>query len=337
VNAGIDRYDRQIILPQVGRDGQSKFAKAKAAVVGLGALGSLSSTLLARAGVGRLVIIDRDVVELDNLQRQVLYDERDVGEAKAIVAGRKIAETNSTVEVQSFPSDLSPRNINDILASVDVVVDGLDNLGTRFVVNDYCVKNQIPFVYGGAVATYGMMMPIVPMVTACFECLFPALPPAGTVSTCETEGILNTVPATIASLQVTDTLKLILGENVEGKLLTYDAWLHEFSELSISRNESCPSCGRKEFRHLAEDDSDLAVSLCGRNSVSVSARTTEHIDFDSLESRLAKVGKTRRGDGILLFDVDEYRLTIFQDGRVLISGTGEIAKARSLYSRFIGD
>jgi adenylyltransferase/sulfurtransferase len=321
----------------VGREGQRKFSEARVAVVGLGALGSLSSTLLARAGIGHLTIIDRDVVELDNLQRQVLYDENDVGEAKAIVAGRKMAETNSSVEVRSCPSDLSPRNIDDLLAGTDVVVDGLDNLKTRFLVNDYCVKSRTPFVYGGSVATYGMMMTIIPNLTACFECLFPTLPPAGTVATCETEGILNTVPATISSLQVADTLKLILGESTGGKLLTYDAWSREFNEMAISRNEDCPSCGRGEFRHLVEEEADLAVSLCGRNSVSVSAPATEDIDFDAMESRLAKVGKTRRGEGILMFDVDQYRFTIFHDGRVLISGTGEVAKARSLYSRFIGD
>ena len=202
----MERYDRQVILPQVGRDGQEKLLEARVAVVGLGALGSLSSILLARAGVGHLVIIDRDVVELDNLQRQVLYDECDVGEAKAIVAGAKIAEMNSDVEVQIYPSDLGPRNVDEMLASVNIIVDGLDNLKTRFVVNDFCVKRGIPFVYGGAVATYGMTMTIVPMLTACFECLFPALPPAGTVATCETEGILNAVPATISSLQVADTL-----------------------------------------------------------------------------------------------------------------------------------
>jgi adenylyltransferase/sulfurtransferase len=337
VNPEIERYDRQMVLPQVGRDGQEKLLEAAVAVIGLGALGALSSTLLARAGIGRLVVIDRDVVELDNLQRQVLYDEGDIGEAKAIVAARKISEANSTVEVRSHPSDLSPRNIDDILAGVDVIVDGLDNLKTRFVVNDHCVKNQIPFVYGGAVATYGMTMSIVPTLTACFECLFPSLPPAGTVATCETEGILNTVPATISSLQVADTVRLILGEDVGGQLLTYDAWTREFNEMSISRNEDCPSCGKKAFRHLVEDDSDLAVTLCGRNSVSISLRATERIDFDALESRLMKVGKPRRGDGILMLDIDQYRLTIFQDGRVLISGTGEVAKARSLYSRFIGD
>ncbi len=333
----MERYSRQLILPQVGEDGQRKLISARVAVIGLGALGSLSSILLARAGTGHIHVIDRDVVELDNLQRQVLYDERDIGEAKAVVAGRRIGEMNSSVEIQSFPSDLIPKNVDDILTGVDLVVDGLDNMKTRFVVNDHCVKNDIPFVYGGAVATYGMTMTIVPNKTACFECLFPSLPPAGSLATCETEGILNTVPATVSSLQVADALRLILGEDVGGKLLTYDAWLREINEMDISRNEDCPSCGRKEFRYLTEDDADLAVSLCGTNSVSISAKGTERIDFDSLEARLAKVGDTRRGEDILKFAVDDYKMTIFQDGRVLISGTGDTAKARSLYSRFIGD
>jgi len=180
-------------------------------------------------------------------------------------------------------------------------------------------------------------MTIVPERTACFECLFPFLPSAGSVATCETEGILNTVPATISSIQTADTLKLILGEDVGGKLLTYDAWLREINQIDISRNEECPSCGTKEFRYLAEDETDLVASLCGRNSVSITPKPGETIDFDSLETRLRKVGEIRRGEGILTFTVQDYRMTVFQDGRVLVSGTDEISKARSLYSRFIGD
>lgn len=303
----------------------------------MGALGCLSSTLLVRAGIGHLSVVDRDVVELDNLQRQMLFHEGDLDEAKAIVAGRKLRAMNSSVDVQSFPIDLVPKNIDEILGDADIVVDGLDNMKTRFIINDYCVKNGIPFVYGGAVATYGMTMTIVPDRTACFECLFPFLPPAGSVATCETEGILNTVPATISSVQAADALRLLLGEEVGGKLLTYDAWLREINQMDICKNEECPSCGTREFRYLVEEDTDLAVSLCGRNSVSISPKVKEHVDFNSLEARLRKAGETRRGEGILILAVQDYRMTIFQDGRVLISGTGDVSKARSLYSRFIGD
>jgi adenylyltransferase/sulfurtransferase len=337
VSEDTGRYIRQIVLPQIGEDGQRRLAESRVAVVGMGALGCLSSMLLVRAGVGQLSVVDRDVVELDNLQRQALYHEGDLGESKAIVARRRLRSMNSTVDVQSFPTDVIPKNIGNTLGDVDVVVDGLDNMKTRFVVNDYCVKNGIPFVYGGAVATYGMTMTIVPERTACFECLFPFLPSAGSVATCETEGILNTVPATISSIQTADTLKLILGEDVGGKLLTYDAWLREINQIDISRNEECPSCGTKEFRYLAEDETDLVASLCGRNSVSITPKPGETIDFDSLETRLRKVGEIRRGEGILTFTVQDYRMTVFQDGRVLVSGTDEISKARSLYSRFIGD
>lgn len=333
----MERYIRQIVLPQIGEAGQEKIAGARVAVIGMGALGCLSSMLLVRAGVGQLSVIDRDVVELDNLQRQILYREGDLGESKAIVARNRLRSMNSTVDVQSIPSDVIPKNIGNTLGDVDVIVDGLDNMKTRFVVNDYCVKNGIPFVYGGAVATYGMTMTIVPERTACFECLFPLLPSAGSIATCETEGILNTVPATISSIQTTEALKIILGESVGGKLLTYDAWLREISQIDISRNDQCPSCGTREFRHLAERESDFAVSLCGRNSVSITPRPEETIDFDSLEARLRKVGEIRRGEDILTFTVQDCRMTIFQDGRVLITGTDEISKARSLYSRYIGD
>ncbi|MFQ6106338.1 MAG: ThiF family adenylyltransferase [Thermoplasmata archaeon] len=333
----MERYARQLVLPQVGEDGQRKMSDSRIAVVGIGALGSLSSILLARAGVGHLTVIDRDVVELDNLQRQVLFDERDIGEAKAIVARRKLKEINSTIAVESIPSDLMPKNVHEILGDVDVVVDGLDNMGTRFIVNDYCIKNRIPFVYGGAVATYGMTMTIIPGKTACFECLFPSLPPAGSVATCETEGILNTVPATISSVQAAEALRLVLDEDIGGKLLTYDAWSQEFNQMDISRNDECPSCRRREFRFLSQDDADLAVSLCGREAVSISPMATERVDFDSLEARLRKVGRTRRSEGILVFTAEGHRITVFQNGRVLVSGTGDVAKARSLYSRFIGD
>lgn len=333
----MERYIRQIVLPQVGEAGQERLAEARVAVVGMGALGCLSSMLLVGAGVGQLSVIDRDIVELDNLQRQILYGEGDLGESKAVVARKRLQSMNSTVNVQSFPADVIPKNIGNILGDVDVVVDGLDNMKTRFVVNDYCIKNGIPFVYGGAVATYGMTMTVVPERTACFECLFPFLPPAGSIATCEIEGILNTVPATISSIQTADALKLVLGEDVGGKLLTYDAWLREINQIDISRNEECPSCGTKEFQHLGEEESDFAVSLCGRNSVSITPKSRETIDFDSLEARLRKVGEIRRGEGILTFIVQGYRMTVFQDGRVLVSGTDEVSKARSLYSRFIGD
>lgn len=333
----MERYIRQIVLPQIGEAGQEKLAEASVAVIGLGALGCLSSMLLVRAGVGQLFVIDRDVVELDNLQRQILYREGDLGESKATVARKRLRSVNSAVDVQSIPADVIPKNTGDTLGDVDVVVDGLDNMKTRFVVNDYCVKNGIPFVYGGAMATYGMTMTIVPERTACFECLFPFPPSAGSIATCETEGILNTVPATISSIQTTDALKLVLGEGVGGNLLTYDAWLREINQIDISRNDECPSCGTREFRHLVEDESDLVISLCGRNSVSITPKPGETIDFDSLSARLQKVGKIRRGEGILTFTVQDNRMTIFQDGRVLISGTDEISKARSLYSRYIGD
>lgn len=326
-----------MILPQIGEDGQRKLAEARVAVIGLGALGSLSSSLLARAGVGHLVIVDRDVVELDNLQRQLLYDERDIGEAKALVAQRELSAMNSSIEITSHPSDLNPANISRILDGLDVVVDGLDNMKSRFLVNDHCVKTNTPFVYGGAVATYGMMMTIVPGRTACFECLFPSIPRVGTVATCETEGILNTVPATISSVQVAEVLRLLVGDQTGGKLLTFDAWQREFNEMDISRNPECPSCGKGEFRHLTGDGTGLVASLCGRDAVSISPKTGGSVDFDALEARLSKAGEVRRGDGILILSLQDYRITVFKDGRALISGTGEVSKAKSLYSQFIGD
>lgn len=331
-----DRYSRQEILSEIGSEGQKKLSEGTVLVLGLGALGSVSSTLLARGGVGNLLLVDRDIVELNNLQRQILYSEEDVGEAKAAVAARRLKKANSEIKVEGLAIDLNYQNIEKSMEGVDVVVDGTDNMETRFLVNDFCVKNGIPFIYGGSIATYGMTLTILPKKGPCLRCLFPQMPVPGTLPTCDTFGILNTVPAIIASIQTTEAMKLLIGVEPRRTLLIYDPWHNDQQDIKMSMNENCRCCAKEEYDFLDAKERDVVVALCGRDVCSVTPPKGAKVSFEDLEERLGKVGKTRSGIATLTLSVDDYEITLFKDGRALIKGTSDESKARSLYSRYIG-
>ena len=333
-----DRYSRQILFPGIGAEGQQKLSAATVAIVGCGATGACVSSLLARAGVGRLRIIDRDYVETSNLQRQVLFDEADAAESlpKAVAAARKISAFNSHIAVEPQVADLTPENVSELLGGADLILDATDNFETRYLINDFAVKNQVPWIYAAAVASYAATMNILPGQTACLSCIFPA-PPQGTVETCDTAGILNAAVNLVGSIQAGEALKLLVGarDKLRRSLLSFDLWTNDRAEVAAGYPRAdCRTCGQREFSYLAGTGRPQ-ITLCGRNSVQIHERRRP-VDFTEVSARLQALGTVRHNSFVLKFWREPYELTLFPDGRAIIKGTLDTGVARSLYARFIG-
>ena len=333
-----DRYSRQILFKEIGADGQKRLSDSRAAIIGCGATGSALASLLARAGVGTLRIVDRDYVESSNLQRQHLFDEADARESvpKAVAAARQIARFNSQIKVESHVADLTPANAEALLGGVNLILDGTDNFETRYLINDYAVKNSVAWIYAAAVGSYGVTMNILPGETACLACVFPD-PPRGTVETCETAGILNSAVGLVASIAATEATKFLVGarESMRRTLLSWDVWRNEQAEVAAARPRAgCQACSRRDFVHLAGEGRPH-ITLCGRNSVQIHERQRP-VDFDEMSARLQPLGAVRHNQFVLKFWRDPYEVTLFPDGRAIIKGTTDAAIARSLYARFIG-
>jgi molybdopterin-synthase adenylyltransferase len=332
------RYSRQVLFPQIGEAGQQRLAQSHVAVVGCGATGAAAAALLARAGVGTLTLVDRDFVEESNLQRQVLFDEADARDAlpKAEAARRKIAQFNSRIEVRAHVADLVPSNIHALLGGAVILLDATDNFETRYLLNDYAVEQGRPWIYAAAVGAYAATMNILPGETACLACLFPK-PPTGMIETCDTAGILNTAVNFAASIEVTETMKFLVGaqDQMRRTLLGRDLWTNDQAEISAANPRAhCTVCQLKDFSHLRGDDRPQ-ITLCGRNSVQIH----EHhrpVDFVDLQRRLQPHGKVTFNRLLLRFERGEHTLTLFSDGRALVHGTTDVTLARSLYARFIG-
>lgn len=339
-NSIVDRYSRQTLFRGIGPAGQQKLAGAKLAIVGCGATGSAAAALLARAGVGTLRIIDRDYVEPSNLQRQSLFDEADAAESlpKAVAAARKIAAFNSQIVVQPKVDDLIPANIDSLLQGMDLILDGTDNFETRYLVNDYAVAHTRAWIYCAAVGSYAVTLNVVPGRSACLACIFPDSP-RGMVETCETSGILNSAVNLVASIAVTEALKLLVGgpqaPELRRTLLSFDLWSNEHAEISAAKpHPGCRACGERDFVHLAGEGRPH-ITLCGRNSVQIHERQRP-VDFAEMDRRLQAHGTVRHNDFVLKFWRDPYEMTLFPDGRAIIKGTTDTAVARSLYARFVG-
>ena len=333
-----ERYSRQILFPPIGAAGQKQLAAVRVALVGCGATGSALASLLSRAGVGYLRIIDRDYVELSNLQRQVLFDESDAAESlpKAIAAARKIKSFNSEIAVEPHAADLTPQNADELLGGVDLILDGTDNFETRYLVNDFAVSKGTPWIYAAAVASYAVTMTVLPGETACLACVFPESP-RGMIETCDTSGILNSAVNFVASIASTEALKLLVGarDNLRCTLLSYDVWTNNFAEISTAKpRSSCRACDQHDFVHLAGEGRPH-ITLCGRNSVQIHERQRP-IDFDEISRRLTPHGPVRHNEFVLKFWREPYELTLFPDGRAIIKGTTDTAIARSLYARYVG-
>ena len=331
-----ERYSRQIRFSGIGEAGQQRLLDARIVIVGCGALGSFQAAALARAGAGWLRIIDRDYVELSNLQRQWLFDEADANEAlpKAIAAARKIVSINSSVHVEPSIADLDASNVDDLLAEANIILDGTDNFETRYLMNDYAVNRGIPWVYGAAVGSYGITMPVLPDETACLKCVYPE-PPGGAQETCETAGVLGSITSIIASLQVSAAMKILCGQTPSRKITTVDVWTGEIRQIQQpDRDQQCPACGLRRFSSL-DGGRRTPISMCGRNAVQIHERTRP-IDLRELAARLSPLGVVRSNEFALRFEDPPYQLTVFPDGRVIVKGTADTGVARSVYARYIG-
>lgn len=334
-----DRYSRQTMFHGIDEEGQAKLLSSSAVIIGCGALGCIIATLLVRAGVGKIKIVDRDFIEYHNLQRQILFDEDDIqaGLPKAIAAERHLRKVNSTVEIQGIVTDVNYANIEQLCMGTNVILDGLDNFETRFLINDFALKHNLPWIYGGAITSYGMTMNIIPGKTPCFRCLKPILSPSGSTPTCETAGIVGTIPAIIGSIQATEAMKILIGaEEINREIIAINVWSGTFDHIEIKHSESCPACsGVYEF--LEAKFAIKTTSLCGQNrAVQVVNPKVKAIALDKLVAHLRGVSNIRQNEYMLRFDdVDDHEITLFPDGRAIIKNITDEQQARKLYSRYV--
>jgi len=337
-----DRYSRQILFGGIGEHGQEQILASRAALVGCGALGTVLASLLVRAGVGRLRVIDRDFVELSNLQRQTLFDEADAGAAlpKAIAAERHLRAANSRAHVEGVVADITPKNARELLSGFDLILDGTDNFETRLLINDAAISLDIPWIYGAAVGSYGVTLAIRPGVTACLACLLESGDSGESISanaTCDTVGILNAAASQLASLQAAEALKILAGkwDALHGRLVSCDVWSGKFQSVRIAKNADCRACARREFTYL-EGEAHPQITMCGRNAVQIHEHGRS-FDLEQLSARLSpSATDVRHNDFLLRFTMPPYELTVFADGRAIVKGTQDAAVARSLYARYLG-
>jgi molybdopterin/thiamine biosynthesis adenylyltransferase len=334
-----ERYSRQILFPGIGEQGQERLLASRVTIVGCGALGSLQAMQLAQAGVGNICVIDRDYIETSNLQRQCLFEESDAAEGlpKAVAAERRLQRLNSGIRVKGLVRDLEPANVEELLEGAELILDGTDNFETRYLINDYAVRYGIPWIYGAAVGSYGLVMPVIPEKTCCLRCVYPE-PPAGTQPTCDTAGVLNALTGAIACLQVADALKILSGraECVAARITTLDVWSGGIRQIDQpARDPECPACGRRDFVYL-HGARRAPISLCGRNAVQIH-EPARSIDLVHLKQRLSPLGDVRANEFALRFFAAPFEMTVFADGRAIIKGTTDPGVARSVYARYVGN
>jgi molybdopterin/thiamine biosynthesis adenylyltransferase len=341
-----ERYSRQILFEPIGQEGQERLRRASAAVVGCGALGSALAGLLVRAGIGRLRIIDRDFVEPSNLQRQTLFEEADAQELlpKAVAAERRLRTINSDVEVQGVVGDLTPDNAEELLRDSAVLLDGTDNFETRLLINDFAVKNSVPWIYAAVVSSHGLTMPIHPGESACLACLIEdgegdedGATRQANEPTCDTVGVLGPAAGAIASMEAASAIKMLVGKSEarEARLIALDIWSARFQSLRVPRREDCRACGERRFSYL-EGEAQPRLTMCGRDSVQIHERR-RRLDLTALGQNLGAAGsQVRQNDFLLRLEVPPYELTVFADGRAIIKGTRDASVARSLYARYVG-
>lgn len=343
-----DRFDRQVRFAELGRAGQARLESARVLLVGCGALGGALAQSLARAGVGRLRLVDRDLVELSNLPRQVLFEEAHVGRPKAEAARESLSRVGGPTRVEALARHVDADNVEELAEGVDLVLDGTDNLATRYLVNDLCVERGTPWIYGGVVGASGLALPILPGRSACLRCLFPEPAPPGSLPTCDTAGVLQPAVAAVASLQAGAALRILSSApdelaEYEPALVEVDVWRGDVRRLLVPRDPECPCCARREFPFLFEPVEGSAVSLCGRNTVQVRPQHTgaggapARADLARLAERIeGRAGAVLFEGTLLRFDAESVRFTVFPDGRALIEGTEDVDRARGLYDRWIG-
>jgi molybdopterin-synthase adenylyltransferase len=335
------RFDRQTRFTPLGTEGQARLAESRVLLVGCGALGGVLAQNLVRSGVGELVLVDRDIVEISNLPRQVLFEDRHAAEGtlKVEAAVETLTRIGGPTKLEAHAAHLDADNLEDLAEGCDLILDGTDNLGTRYLLNDYSIEAGVPWVYGGVVGSGGLVMAILPGRGPCLRCLFPEPPPAASLPTCDTAGVLLPAVATIASLQSGLALRMLVeGEEteLETALLEVDVWTGELRRLRLSRQDSCPCCGERDFPFLHEPLGRRATILCGRNAVQVRGRKPAP-DLAQVAKAIDGLASEVRWAGpILRFALDEHRITLFEDGRALIEGTDDVDRALALYDRYVG-
>jgi molybdopterin-synthase adenylyltransferase len=334
----INRYSRQTIFPEIGKVGQNKLKNSLAVIIGCGALGTVIASGLVRAGVGRIRIIDRDFIEIHNLQRQILFDEEDIKNnlPKAIAAEKHLKRVNSEIEILGIVADVNHTNIERFVDGADVILDGLDNFETRLLINDTSLKLNIPWIYGGAIASQGMSLTVIPHKTACYRCIVNHVSVGGSVLTCDTAGVLSPAPGIVANVQVAEALKILVGsDDINPNLFIFDVWKNNFNLLQVVARPDCPACqGQYEF--LDGKNSTRTASLCGQNAVQILPPKKARISFSELAARLAPLGQVKFSDFMLTFKTDSVELMVFPDARVIVKNTPDEALAKGLYAKYIG-
>lgn len=340
-----NRYSRQIRFAGIGEEGQQNISKGRVLLVGCGALGTVLADMLVRAGVGFLRIVDRDFVDLTNLQRQVLFDEQDVAEhlPKATVAAAKLGRVNSQVEIEPVVADVNPNNILSLIDGVDLILDGTDNFETRFLINDAALERNIPWIYGGCVGSHGQVLPIFPNETACLRCIIEAPPDPGMTDTCDTAGVISPAVHVVTSLQAVAALKILSGHRdlVSPKLAVIDVWDGTFRQLEVGQlrpANQCPACVQGKRDWLQGRSTSQSVVLCGRNSVQIAPGQPMTLSLDELVKGWSALGTVMKNPFLARLTVanPEYDITVFKDGRAIIQGTDDLAIARGLYARYVG-
>lgn len=334
----MDRYSKQILFEGIGKEGQRRLGDSSVVVIGCGALGTMIATTLVRAGVGKVRIIDRDFIEYHNLQRQVLFDEDDIKNQlpKAVAAERHLRKINSSVEVEGIVADVNYTNIERFIQDADLILDGLDNLETRYLINDAALKHRIPWIYGGATSSFGMTMNIVPCETPCLRCLYPNNNIGGMAHTCDTVGVIGPAPFIVGSLQSTEAMKILVGDkNINRDVIYIDVWEGIFKRFSITSRKDCPSCQGK-FEFLETRFGAKAASLCGQNAIQIINPEVKSISLEKLAAHLKSVGEVSYSEFLLRFKVDNHEMVIFPDGRAIIKNTTDESLARGLYAKYIG-
>jgi molybdopterin/thiamine biosynthesis adenylyltransferase len=335
------RYAKQTRFAPLGEAGQAKLASSHALICGCGALGSVIAGTLARAGVGKLTIVDRDFLEVSNLQRQVLYNENDIaaGLPKAIAAANHLRAVNSTIDIEPVVADVTAANLPVLAAGCDVLLDGTDNFETRLLLNDYAVREGVPWVYGGVIGAEGRVMPVVPGETACLACLIAEPPAAGEAETCDSAGVLGPAVGVVASLQAMEGIKLLAGleDSLATGLTVVDLWAGRWRRLAVPRDPACRCCGELKFDWLEGRRGSRAVVLCGRGAVQISpSEDSPPVDLAAMRAKLAPLGAVTGNAYLLRLDHDGHEVTLFADGRAIIGSVEDEAQARSVWNRVLG-
>lgn len=336
-----DRYSRQILFPEIGREGQDKLLGSRVLIVGCGALGASHAEMLARAGVGKLRIVDRDFVEFTNLQRQTLFKESDAADRfpKAVAAKTRIAEINSEIDVEAIVADVNNSNVESLIEGCDLVLDGTDNFQVRYLLNDACVKHERTWIYGAAVSSYGTTMTIRPNTTPCLRCIFEEMPDAGSAPTCDTAGVIMPIISTVSATQISEALKILVGDtdSLHGSLMHFDVWANDRQRIKLGGpSPDCKCCGKGSYEFLDAEQQEFAAVLCGRNAVQIAPPTNAIIDLAQLATRLRALGDVKENEYLLRFAASGAELTVFTDGRAIVKGTDDVSVARSLYAKYVG-